>query len=511
MLYPKTPSFPASMKALTEGWKGAVERAMESAATKLVQIFQTRLLGLGHLCPSTLHDLEQELHREIARECIDPVVGSAIQAAHSIPSVEDRALKVLSQVPDSRLQVATQPVRITLLGGSKWTVNTPYYLRRPHRRPGRPRGVGKRGAAGNGIYPFLAALGIHDRVSPALGSEVARCVALGTVDLAKLQLANRGISLDRKVIRRLTMCLAQPGLEYRAWLIEQGKKGHRGSSCKGKRLVITGDGGRIRTRKNKRGRRLKSGRHAFKAHWKEPKVFVVYEIDDKGKKVRRGLGLLRYGATMQDADGMFGQLEAILKDIGAQEADEWIIVADGGEWIWNRVVRLITGLGFDKAKVTQVIDLYHALQHLHKVAAEVKRWSDTESKDWLKKMKRHLLNGRHQKVVEAIEELCKGRKAKKIRKLLPYFTDHAARMSYSDFLKRKIPIGSGAVESCVRRVVNLRLKGNGIFWTLETAEGVLHLRAQLLSGHWDTFVKQVLQPKQLWAPSSLDIKDTEAA
>jgi ribosomal protein L29 len=214
---------------------------------------------------------------------------------------------------------------------------------------------------------------------------------------------------------------------------------------------------------------------------------------------------------MQDADGMFGQLEAILKDIGAQEADEWIIVADGGEWIWNRVVRLITGLGFDKAKVTQVIDLYHALQHLHKVAAEVKRWSDTESKDWLKKMKRHLLNGRHQKVVEAIEELCKGRKAKKIRKLLPYFTDHAARMSYSDFLKRKIPIGSGAVESCVRRVVNLRLKGNGIFWTLETAEGVLHLRAQLLSGHWDTFVKQVLQPKQLWAPSSLDIKDTEAA
>ena len=84
-------------------------------------------------------------------------------------------------------------------------------------------------------------------------------------------------------------------------------------------------------------------------------------------------------------------------------------------------------------------------------------------------------------------------------------------MSYADFLKKKIPIGSGAVESCVRRVVNLRLKGNGIFWTLETAEGVLHLRAQLLSGHWDTFVKQVLQPKQLWAPSSLDIKDTEAA
>jgi ribosomal protein L29 len=459
------------------------------------------VLALNALCPSTLHDLEQELHRAIARECIDPVVGSVIQAAHSISSVEERALTIMSCVSDLRLQVATQPVRISLLGGSKCTVYTPYYLRRPPRGPGRPRGVGKRGGAGNGVYPFLSALGIHDRVSPALGSEVARCVALGTVDLAQLQLASRGISLDRKVVRRLTMCLAERGLRYREWLVEQGQKGHRGSSCKGKRLVITGDGGRIRTRKRRRGRRLKSGHHAFEAQWREPKVFVIYEINADGKKVRRGRGLLRYGATMQDADGMFGQLEAILKEIGAQEAEEWVIIADGGEWIWNRVAKLIAALEFDSAKVTQVIDLYHAVQHLHKVAAEVNRWSDGQRKDWLKKLKGHLLKGRFQRVVEAIEELCRGRKAKKIRKLLPYFTEHADRMRYSDFLKRRVPIGSGAVESCVRRVVNLRLKGNGIFWTLESAEGVLHLRAQLLSGHWDIFVKTVLQSQHLWSIS----------
>ncbi len=60
------------------------------------------------------------------------------------------------------------------------------------------------------------------------------------------------------------------------------------------------------------------------------------------------------------------------------------------------------------------------------------------------------------------------------------------------------PLGSGAVESCVRRVVNLRLKGNGIFWCPESAEGVLHLRAQLLCGRWNQFVKTVLRPRQLW-------------
>jgi hypothetical protein len=288
VLYPKTRSFPASLKALTEGWKGALGRAIENASNKLLDIFKARLLSLNDLCPSTLHDLEQELHREVARDCIDPVVGSVIQAAHSLSNVEARALKIMSCVDDLRLQVATQPVRVSLLGGSKCTVSTPYYLRRPRRGPGRPRGVGKRGEAGNGVYPFLAALGIHDRVSPALGSEVARCVALGTVDLSQLQLANRGIFLHRKVIRRLTMCLAERGLKYRDWLTDQGQKGHRGSCCKGKRLVITCDGGRIRTRKTKRGRRLKSGHHAFEAQWREPKVFVIYEIDAEGKKVRRG-------------------------------------------------------------------------------------------------------------------------------------------------------------------------------------------------------------------------------
>ena len=127
------------------------------------------------------------------------------------------------------------------------------------------------------------------------------------------------------------------------------------------------------------------------------------------------------------------------------------------------------------------------------------RWSDGERKAWVKKMKGHLLNGEFQSVQSAVEELCRGRKAKKIRKQLPYLIDNSARLRYSVFRKRHIPIGSGAVESCVRRVVNLRLKGNGIFWTLETAEGLLHLRAQMLSGRWDKFVKTLLEPHLLWS------------
>lgn len=496
MLSLKTPVFPASFLRTVVSLKDKLIQAAAAAVAQFQTILQSRIQSVDSLTPSSFLDLEQEIHRLVARECIDPVVGALIQVAHNFADVKEKALKVMSAIPDLRLQVSAQSVNITLLGGSKVTVLTPYYLRRPPQGKGRPRAKGKRGPSGKGIYPFLAALGIHYRVSPALGSEVARSVALGTIEQSQLALSLRGIRLDRKVIRRLTLRLAERGLAYREWACEQVAKGFRGTSCKDKRIVIAADGGRLKTRVLRRGRRRKSGHHTFDGAWREPKVYVIYEIDENGKKVRRGL--LRYDATMQTADGLFQLLKATLQEIGAHEANEWVIVADGADWIWNRVKDLITALAYDSSKVTEIVDLYHAVQHLHKISSEITTWSDATRKAWVKKMRRHLLNGRHEVVVLAIEELCSLPENKELRKLLPYIADHAGRMRYSEFKKRNIPIGSGAVESCVRRIVNLRLKGNGIFWKLETAEGILHLRAQMLSGRWDAFVKAILEPRQIW-------------
>ncbi len=63
------------------------------------------------------------------------------------------------------------------------------------------------------------------------------------------------------------------------------------------------------------------------------------------------------------------------------------------------------------------------------------------------------------------------------------------------------PIGSGAVESAVRRVVNLRMKGPSVFWTEEHAEGILHLRAQSKSGRWDELECRV-HTETRWRPTA---------
>lgn len=452
--------------------------------------------------PASMMDYEADLHAQVARECLDPFVGVTIQAAHEAPAVQERVADLRSGIPHLAAQRSGEGVKVTLRGGSEFEVITPYGLVRPPRGPGHPRRPGSRKAEGNGVYPVLVALGIHFRVTPSLASEVARLVATGTYDDAFLALDLRGVKLSRKRIERIARRVGDQALSYRSWVIEQTRAGYRGAGqVARRRLVIGTDGGRLRIRKTKAGRRRKSGRHGFDPEWREPRVLVVYEIDAKGKKKRKGF--LRYEATMGDADETFELLTALLRDIGAQEADEWIFTADGATWIADRIPALVEALDYDPSRVTEVLDRYHATEYLTKIAEGRKGWSDEERKHWVKRMKTFLHRGQIERILEQKPLLCVGRNAKAQGKLFRYLEKRVEKMRYAEFRRRGIPCGSGAIESCVRRVINLRLKGAGIFWTEEMAERVLHLRAHLQAGHWNEYMRTIMDHEALREPAAL--------
>lgn len=90
-------------------------------------------------------------------------------------------------------------------------------------------------------------------------------------------------------------------------------------------------------------------------------------------------------------------------------------------------------------------------------AALRKSWSTKERKAWV----RLLLQGRGEQVVRAI---CQGRNNKAITTERNYFVRNQHRIAYPRLKALQLPIGSGAVESAIRRVVNLRLKGPCICW-----------------------------------------------
>ena len=65
-------------------------------------------------------------------------------------------------------------------------------------------------------------------------------------------------------------------------------------------------------------------------------------------------------------------------------------------------------------------------------------------------------------------------------------------MQYAAYRHLDLPTGSGAVESAIRRVINLRLKSPGIFWKPDVAETMLFLRSTLLCDRWDIMSKNVV-------------------
>lgn len=470
---------------------------LQEAAEECLSHIRERLLekiSSALLTGKSLREIEESIHQEVSC-CLDQFVARLVQAAHFDPRVVARASKLAELRPCMRLQDRSQQVTLTLLGGSQVVVTSPYMLNRPKKTRGRPKQTKGRGKNGNGLYPVLEILGIRERVTPAVASEVARQIALGTVTQTQQNLATRGIHLGRKKIHTLALRVGERGLRFRAEAIESSPLG-RDSLVEGHTLLIGTDGGRLRTRIPKGGRKKTSGHHGFKGQWKEPKAIVVSSIDERGRKMKGGYQ--RYDATLGDCNRAFELIAGHLRRIGAERAGRWVVVGDGAGWIWDRVTQLCEAVGFPMEKVTQIVDFYHAKQRLHLFADNLKSWGQGERKAWLKKAGKLLKAGK----IEDLHQLCSkhflGCNSKERRSLAKYFLTHKERMRYRSFRKAKLPIGSGAVESCVRRLVNLRLKGNGIFWTIENAESVLQLRAQLLSDRWNEFIDEIFEPVEFW-------------
>lgn len=380
----------------------------------------------------------------------------------------------------------------SLFGGCH-TLHTPYAACDRRGRRGRRRGNGRRGPGGSGSYPVLEALGCRANATPALLSEVGSQLGWGPSEAAaQIRLSQRGIDLDQKTLRRFFRTLSDEALTQRSGALEKGHlpAGSQGESLAGKRVVITFDAGRVRTRRQRRGHRKQNGYHGFDGPWQAPRLLVIYTFDEKGRKKRQELPL--YDGVLTSAKSLFELLEKYLIVLEASKAHLLVFIADGAPEHWDNLTRLIERLGLDSSRVVQVLDWAHAVEHLTKALDACTNLGEKERNQWLNQQRNRLRKGHLPGVLSALQALCRGRRANAIRKEIAYFEEHAHRMQYDHFQKRGLPIGSGAVESAIRRVVNLRMKGNGIFWTPDNVQRMLFIRCQLLSGRWNAFIQDLL-------------------
>jgi len=390
--------------------------------------------------------------------------------------------------------------KVRLLGGSEVHLDKILYMKPKKKKgPGRKRGSGKRGKGAEAFFPLLAALGIFNKCTPALTEEIVHQVSSSeSVRSARDALARRNIDFGHKETLDIFNKVSKGIVKQRNEELERILKTQKPITgvLAGKRVVVATDGGRIRIRTNKKGRKTKSGRRRFEAEWKEPKVITIYTIDADGKQ-DTGFSPL-YDGTMGDADKVFDMLGGYLLALGGAQAEEVIFLGDGAKWIWNRVDSLSEMVGIAKERVTQVVDWYHAVETLWEIVRVRSTWSKKQHQKWIKKAKGLLSVGEITELLAMIQALCRGRKSKEISKHIDYFRRNTHRMQYSSCEKRKIPKGSGAIESAVRRIVNMRLKGNAKYWLRENAEGMLLMRSYLKSGRLENLLLSSREEKNKW-------------
>ncbi|MDP4857124.1 MAG: hypothetical protein NWR42_06915 [Desulfobacterales bacterium] len=293
---------------------------------------------------------------------------------------------------------------------------------------------------------------------------------------------DKGVNLGINTIRRIAQRYAN-----RAKIAQRIEQCPFAESLDRRRVVVSTDGGRIRIRKNKRGPGTKKGRRRYTTHWREPKLVMIYTVDEHGKMDRNFMPVIE--GTLKGPDAVFGLLGYHLRQLNIGAADKILFVADGARWIWKRVFELIEALGLPRSNVYELVDFYHAVEHLAKVADFKKNWTRSEKKRWVKKHRRLLLKGHADKVISAIKLICRGRNSKGISAERNYFVRNQARMCYQELCDHRFPIGSGAMESGIRRVVNLRMKGACLYWLEKTAEAMLMLRSYYKAGRWNLLEK----------------------
>jgi hypothetical protein len=379
------------------------------------------------------------------------------------------------------------------MGGAVLRVRTPYMLPARKKKRGRKRGTGRRGKAGTGVFPALGAIGVSYGVTPALCEEATLAALSNTFDEAADAFARRGIPVSAKRVRAISEHFAASALEMRQSELQQYHDGTCETTpiLSGQRVAVCIDGGRINIRTPKNGRiPADAKRRGFNANWREPKMFTVYTLDGKGAKRKNSYTLC--DGTIANPDAVFDLLAAELYRNGVGEARQLVFLSDGAPWIWNRLDTLTKQLGIPGGCVRKILDFSHAVQHLYAIADLLPGLGGKRKKRWVKKMKKLLKDSADDFLAELSSAIGSSRN-KILRREHNYFLKNREHIRYKKFIRGKLPIGSGSVESAIRRVINLRLKGAGMFWLKHNAEGFPHLRCQTKSGNWNSFFHRVLQ------------------
>ena len=249
-------------------------------------------------------------------------------------------------------------------------------------------------------------------------------------------------------------------------------------------IAIDGTGVPVVPRETE-GRRGKDA--TGKAKTREAKIGCVFtqtKQDEEGYPIRDEDSTTYVGA-IETAEAFGPRIYAEAVRRGLRQAQKVVVLGDGGPWIWG-----IAALYFPWA--TEIVDLYHAREHLAKLGKFVYGPTSAEAKSWAAARSVQLDAGDVEAVITSMKRLRPRQHnvREEVRKAIDYFQTNKERMRYAKFRSQGLFVGSGVVEAGCKTIIGLRLKQSGMRWTVNHANAIIALRCCQLSGRWEEFWEQ---------------------
>jgi hypothetical protein len=220
------------------------------------------------------------------------------------------------------------------------------------------------------------------------------------------------------------------------------------------------------------------------AHTREVKLGCVFTQtcwDQEGYAIRDPDSTTYVGA-IETAEEFGKRLYLEAWKRGWSRAKQKVVLGDGAEWIWNLAHQHFPG-------AIQIVDLYHARQHLWGLVRQLYPNDEVRQKRWIMVQQNRLDKGKIETLVLALRstQTTNPEVAENLRTEADYFERNAERMRYPTFRSQHLFVGSGVIEAGCKTVIAARLKRSGMFWTVRGANAILALRCCHFNGRFEDY------------------------
>ena len=242
------------------------------------------------------------------------------------------------------------------------------------------------------------------------------------------------------------------------------------------RLYIITDGSQVNTRiEDQDG-----------STWKEMKLGLIFCDKDVIKR-----GNESHSIVKKEYVSYFGSVKEFKKLLFAAAAragygkiKEVVVIGDGAQWIWNMCEELFPD-------AVQILDFYHLSENTHNYAKLIYPEDEISRKRWVNQVLDAVKNGKVDEAIKIIEQNKIDKIPNTVVNLYTYIINNRERIDYKTYKEKGYYIGSGAIESANKMVIQQRMKQSGMRWSINGGQYIASLRTKHESNLWKEVIETI--------------------